>query len=184
VFGAFADVDFAVWREQLNVMLINTALISRLALPGMRARGRGALVQVSSLAAEFPLPFQSAYNMAKAGLTALSESLMIECAGTGVAVIDLRPGDYRTDFEGAVRRPPEGQQDARMPRVWAAFEKMMRGGPPPAEAAAALRRALMRGRSGTVRCGRFFQAVVAPFLARFGSLPLKRRVQSGYFDLN
>jgi NAD(P)-dependent dehydrogenase (short-subunit alcohol dehydrogenase family) len=44
------------------------------------------------------LPFQSAYNMTKAGLTALSESLMLETANTGVVVLDIRPGDYRTDF--------------------------------------------------------------------------------------
>jgi hypothetical protein len=60
---------------------------------------------------------------------------------------------------------------------------MMLTGPEPAHAAAALRRALARRRSGTVRCGRFFQAVLAPFLARLGSLPLKRRIQAGYFDL-
>ena len=183
-FGVFADTDFAVWREQLEVMLVNTTLISHLALVGMRQRNRGALVNVSSLAAEFPLPFQSAYNMAKAGLTALSESLMVECAGTGVAVIDLRPGDFRTEFEGAVRRPPAGQGDPRLPRVWAAFAKMMQEGPAPEEAAAALRGALLRGRSGTVRCGRFFQAVLAPLLARFGSLSLKRKVQAGYFGLD
>ena len=50
--------------------------------------------------------------------------------------------------------------------------------------AAALRGALLRGRSGTVRCGRFFQAVLAPLLARFGSLSLKRKVQAGYFGLD
>ena len=38
--------------------------------------------------------------MAKAGLSALSESLMTEVADTGVIVIHLRPGDYRTDFDG------------------------------------------------------------------------------------
>jgi hypothetical protein len=64
-----------------------------------------------------------------------------------------------------------------------AFEAMMRSGPPPEHAAAALRRALLRHRSGTVRTGRFFQAVFAPFLARFGSLDLKRRVQARYFDV-
>jgi hypothetical protein len=42
---------------------------------------------------------------------------------------------------------------------------------------------LQRGRSGTVRTGRFFQAVLAPLLARFGSLALKRRIQAKYFDL-
>jgi hypothetical protein len=71
-----------------------------------------------------------------------------------------------------------------MQRSWAAFQAMMRQGPPPADAADALRRALLRGRSGTIRVGRFSQAVVAPFLARFGSLALKRRTQARYFKVN
>ena len=146
------------------------------------SRDRGTLVNVSSLAAEFPLPFQPAYNVAKAGLTALSESLMMETAGSGVTVIDLRPGDYRTDFEGSVRRP-QPAATPRMQRAWGAFEAMMQSGPQPAHAAAALRRALLAGRPGTVRTGRLFQAVVAPFLARFGSLGLKRRIQARYYNV-
>jgi hypothetical protein len=71
-----------------------------------------------------------------------------------------------------------------MARAWAAFGRMMQSGPAPVEAAAALRRALLRQRSGTVRMGRFFQAVLAPFLARFGSLGLRRRIQAGYFDVS
>jgi hypothetical protein len=59
----------------------------------------------------------------------------------------------------------------------------MQSGPAPAHAAATLGRALTRGRSGTVRSGRFFQSVVAPFLARLGSLALKRRIQEKYFGL-
>lgn len=182
VFGEFTTTDFAVWQEQLEVMLVNTARLSQLALRGMLARHRGALVNISSLAAEFPLPFQSAYNIAKAGLTALNESLMIETSGTGVVILDVRPGDYRTDFEGSVRRA-DGAVGPRLQRAWAAFEKMMRTGPAPTHAAAALRRALLKNRSGTVRIGRFFQAVVAPFLARFGSLPLRRRIQASYYDV-
>jgi short-subunit dehydrogenase len=181
-FGDFTATDFSVWQEQIAVMLVNTARLAQAALAGMRARNHGALVNVSSLAAEFPLPFQSAYNITKAGLTALSESLMIEYAGTGVVILDLRPGDYRTDFEGSVRRPP-GPASPVMDRAWAAFARLMASGPAPAHAAAALRRALRRQRSGTVRCGRFFQAVVAPFIARLGSLALKRRIQARYFDL-
>jgi short-subunit dehydrogenase len=148
----------------------------------MLARNHGALVNISSLAAEFPLPFQSAYNICKSGLTALNESLMMEVSGTGVVILDVRPGDYRTDFEGSVRRP-SGETSPRLARAWAAFEKMMRSGPPPAHAAAALRRALLRRRSATVRTGRFFQAVAGPFLARFGSLALNRRIQARYFDV-
>lgn len=184
VFGRFEEVEFSEWREQCEVMLLQVAQLCHLALPGMRRRGRGALVNVSSLGAEFPLPFQSGYNIVKAGVSALSESLMMECAGTGVVMVDLRPGDYRTDFAGSVRRPNGERADPSQQRVWAAFVRMMERGPDPAGAAEALRRALERGRSGTVRCGSFFQSRVAPFLARMGSLRLRRRVQAGYFDLS
>lgn len=183
VFAEFAATDFATWEEQLQVMLVNTARLTHAAVRGMLARNRGALVNISSLAAEFPLPFQSAYNVAKAGLSALNESLMIEVAGTGVIVLDLRPGDYRTDFEGSIRRP-QSPPTPRMGRAWTAFEAMMKSGPEPAHAAAALRRALLARRSATVRTGRLFQATLAPLLARFGSLELKRRVQSRYFDIH
>ena len=182
VFGEFAATEFSVWQEQLEVMLVNTARLSHLALRGMLARQRGALVNISSLAAEFPLPFQSAYNIAKAGLTALNESLMIETAGTPVIVLDFRPGDYRTDFDGSVRRT-QAAPPPRVARAWDAFARMMASGPEPAHAAAALCRALLRNRSGTVHTGRVFQAVIGPFLARFGSLDLKRRVQAKYFDV-
>lgn len=183
VFGEFAATDFAIWEEQIGVMLVNTARLSHAALRGMCARNRGALVNISSLAAEFPLPFQSAYNISKAGLTALNESLLLEVAGTGVIILDVRPGDYRTDFETSVRRPP-GKISPRLQRAWAAFAKMMQTGPSPRHAAESLRRALLRNRSGTVRTGRFFQATLAPFLARFGSLPLRRRIQAAYYDVS
>jgi short-subunit dehydrogenase len=186
-FGAFARTDFAVWEEQLRMMLVNTARLSHAALRGMLDRGRGALVNISSIAGEFGMPYQAIYNTTKAGLSALNESLMYEVKGTGVVIIDFRPGDFRTDFEGSVRRPAQAGGDAaqaaRMDRVWRSFTAMMQSGPAPAEAAAALRAALLRGRSGTVRTGRFFQAVLAPFLARLGSLGLKRRIQEKYFGL-
>lgn len=187
VFGAYAPTEFEVWEHQLRVMLVNTARLAHLALRSMLARRRGALVNISSIAGEFSLPYQSVYNTVKAGLSALNESLMYEVKGTGVIVIDFRPGDYRTDFESSVQRPEQPVHDdlnaGRMARAWTAFAAMMRSGPPPAHAALSLRRALRRGRSGTVRTGRFFQAVLAPFLARFAPLALKRRIQELYFGL-
>ncbi len=186
-FGAYASTEFAVWEEQFRVMLVNTARLAHLGLASLLLRKRGALVNISSIAGEFGMPYQAVYNGIKAGLSALSEGLMYEVKGTGVIVIDFRPGDYRTDFEGSVRRPDQPGLDplnaGRMARAWTSFEAMMRSGPPAAHAAESLRRALLRGRSGTVRSGRLFQAVVAPFLARFGSLALKRRIQEIYFGL-
>jgi len=181
-FGAFAHTEFAMWEEQFRVMLVNTARLSQVALQGMLARNRGALVNISSIAGEFGLPYQAVYSSVKAGLSALNEGLMYEVKGTGVIIIDFRPGDYRTDFEGSVRRPP-GATGPGQEQAWATFTAMMQTGPAPAHAAEALKRALRRGRSGTVRTGRFFQAVLGPFLARFGSLAWKRRIQERYFGL-
>lgn len=187
-FGAFAHTEFAIWEEQLRVMLLNTARISHLALRGMLSRKRGALVNISSIAGEFGMPYQAAYNTVKAGLSMLNESLMYELHDTGVIVIDFRPGDYRTDFEASVRLPKQaGSLDAgnrmRMAAVWESFNALMQSGPAPEHAAASLKRALLRGRSDTVRTGRFFQAVLGPFLARFGSLALRRALQEKYFGL-
>ncbi|HVT73406.1 MAG TPA: SDR family NAD(P)-dependent oxidoreductase [Lacunisphaera sp.] len=182
LFGSFIHSDFSAFEALIQAMLINTARLSRAALRGMSTRGRGTLVNISSIASEFALPYQSAYNATKSGLSALNESLMYETKGTGVVVIDFRPGDFRTDIEPSIRRPA-GQPGPGQERAWAAFSGMMRTAPPPEACAAALRRALLRNRPGTVRCGRFFQARIAPFITRFSSLALKRRIQSRYFGL-
>lgn len=187
-FGSFVHTDFAVWEEHYRVMLVNTSLLAQLALRGMLARQRGALVNIASIAGEFSLPYQATYNTIKAGLSAFSESLMYEVKDTGVIVIDFRPGDFKTDFEGSVRRPAQAEAlDAgartRMARTWDRFSAMMQSGPKPEGAAADLKRALWRGRSGTVRTGDVFQAVIAPFVSRLASLRLKRRIQEKYFGL-
>jgi NAD(P)-dependent dehydrogenase (short-subunit alcohol dehydrogenase family) len=187
LFGAFADQDFAGWRRQLEAMLVRTLQLSHQALHAMRARNRGALVNVSSLAVDFPLPFMSGYNVAKAGLAAFSESLMIEVAGTDVIVIDFRPGDYRTGFNKMMQSisgkdpTPEPARDVRQQQAWSVLEANLQSAPPPARAAVDLRRALLRHRSATVRSGAFFQARLAPLLARLAPLQLRRAVAARYF---
>jgi NAD(P)-dependent dehydrogenase (short-subunit alcohol dehydrogenase family) len=207
-YGVFAPVEaqpFAVWAAQLDGMLAQTVRLALLALPAMRARGGGAIVNVSSLAVEFPMPGMSGYNAAKAGLSAWSASLAYELEGSGVAVIDFRPGDFRTPFNTAVVRAPDaaagaaagagegvdaqagadagGSREARWERVWRRFEHMHDIAPTVEVAAEDLAKALRRGRSGVVRTGSFFQARLAPLLARLGSERVRRAVQARYFDL-
>ncbi len=178
VFGEFAAVDAGVWRSQIGAMLGTVLSISHAAFGAMRARGRGCLVHVSSLAAEFPLPYMSGYNVAKAGLSALSESLMFESRGTAVRVIDFRPGDYRTDFNRSMHK------DSISPATqgaWAALEAGLAGAPPPERAAHDLRRALLSGRGGVVRSGSFFQARLAPAMARLAPAAWVRLATARYF---
>lgn len=185
LFVPFAAASFGEWRSQVEAMLLNTMALSHRALRVMRARNHGCLVHVSSLAAEFPLPFMSGYNVAKAGLSALSESLIFEMYGTGVTVIDFRPGDYRTGFNQAMPLPiteADPSADVRLAAAWRTLEANIASAPPPARAARDLRRALQRRRSGVVRSGFAFQAVWAPLLARMASSRFKRAVAARYFN--
>jgi short-subunit dehydrogenase len=182
VFGEFAAVETAVWEAQLAAMLGTTLRLTHLAWRAWTARGRGTLVNVSSLAAEFPLPYLSGYNVVKAGLSALSESLMFESRGRDLIVIDFRPGDYRTDFNRAMRPAPlSPPPSAGLAAVWKTLEANLQGAPAPARAAADLRRALARRRSGIVRSGSLFQARFAPLAARCCPPAALRAVMARYF---
>jgi short-subunit dehydrogenase len=178
VFGEFAGVENSVWRAQLEGMLGTVLALSHAAFRSMHARNRGCLVHVSSIAAEFPLPYMSGYNVAKAGLSALSESLMFESRGSGIIVIDFRPGDYRTNFNQAMQKDSNSEATRK---AWAALEAIFAGAPAPERAARDLRRALLAGRSGVVRSGSFFQAVVAPALARIAPRSWVRWSTARYF---
>ncbi len=180
VFGEFDSVEAAVWRRQIEAMLGTVLELSHAAFRSMRARNRGCLVHVSSIAAEFPIPYMSGYNIAKSGLSALSESLMFEARGTGIAVIDFRPGDYQTDFNLAMQTD---SRSAGAGRARAAIEALFAGAPAPERAARDLRRVLRAHRSGAVRSGSFFQARLAPLLARIGTASWIRRTNARYYDL-
>lgn len=184
VFAPFAAADFSVWQRQIDAMLTTTMRLSHAALGRMLGQNRGALVNVASLAVEFPLPFMAGYNVAKAGLSALSESLIFETRGTGVNVIDFRPGDYRTAFNQSMQSlspASPADADARLTRAWQMLEANLHAAPAPARAARDLRHALLKRRSGTVRSGSFFQACLAPLLVRFSPSGLRRAVLARYF---
>jgi short-subunit dehydrogenase len=183
VFGSSVDLSSEVWERQIEVLFFGPARLARLAFAAMHARGSGAIVNVSSLAAEFPIPFMSGYNAGKAALSAWTASLVLETTGSGVTVVDFRPGDLRTNFNSAMISRQESQADAspRAARVWARLEAALAASPEPALAARDLRRALVSGRSGVVRSGSFFQARVAPLLQRLAPQRLSARVRARYF---
>ncbi len=182
VFGGFATAAFSDWQQQVEALLISTARLSHAALQGFQSPVCGTLVHVTSLAVEFPLPYMSGYNVAKAGLAALSESLIVETQGTGATVIDFRPGDYRTSFNQAMHAETSASQpEGRAARVWRRLDRNLEAGPAPERAAADLRRALRRRRSGIVRSGSFFQAGLAPRLARIAPERLLRVLMARYY---
>ncbi len=85
----------------LNVDLRTPIELVRAVLPSMIARGSGAIVNITSIAALLPTPYMSVYNAAKAGLAAFSESLRTELGRRGVRVLTVYPGVIDTPLAAA-----------------------------------------------------------------------------------
>jgi short-subunit dehydrogenase len=85
----------------LNVRAL-TAL-TRHFLTGMRVRGRGGILNLASLGAYAPGPYQAAYYASKAYVLSLSEALAAETAGEGVRIMALAPGPVNTRFHERMR---------------------------------------------------------------------------------
>jgi NADP-dependent 3-hydroxy acid dehydrogenase YdfG len=184
LFGRFDEVSSLQWRQQLEATLLGSVQVAHFAARSLFARNHGSLVNVSSVAVDYPLPFMSGYNIAKAGLSALSESLIFESRGRNVTVIDFRPGDYCTQFNHAMHLNSTAvapSADARLPRAWKILEVNLAAAPLPERAARDLRAALLRGRSGICYSGGFFQTRLAPLFSRLAPASLRRAIAARYF---
>ncbi|HEY9474804.1 MAG TPA: SDR family NAD(P)-dependent oxidoreductase, partial [Mycobacteriales bacterium] len=80
------------------VNLTAPLVLTRLLLPGMRERGRGRVVMVSSIAGCVGVGWEAVYAATKAGMNAFCDSLHDELAGTGVGVSTVVPGVVDTEF--------------------------------------------------------------------------------------
>ncbi|MEQ1862870.1 MAG: SDR family NAD(P)-dependent oxidoreductase [Chthoniobacteraceae bacterium] len=165
VFGPAEHTPAAAMREQFEMHYFGPLELTRRILPRMRTRGAGVIVNVTSLAARFPVPFMSGYSAAKAALGGFSAALALELTGTGVSVVDLQPGDIHTEFHGVMRRIEPGDYGAAMARVEKVLERDCSAGPPPALVARAILRELNRPTPRRT-VGGFLQSKAAPLAAR------------------
>ena len=87
------------WQELQRVFRVNVLAplhLAQLALPGMRARGEGVIINVTSDAGVEAYPGWGGYGASKAALEHVSRTLGAELEGTGVRVYVVDPGDMNT----------------------------------------------------------------------------------------
>jgi NAD(P)-dependent dehydrogenase (short-subunit alcohol dehydrogenase family) len=90
--GDFRDFDEAAWDGVLDINLRGIYLMCRAVLPGMLERGRGAIVNTSSVMAFLTEPGYEAYTTSKAGIVGLTKALAVSYATRGVRVNCICPG--------------------------------------------------------------------------------------------
>jgi len=98
VFGPAADMSPEDWRSVIETNLNGVFYCCHEAIPQMRKRGAGDIINLSSLAGKNPIAGGAAYNASKFGLNGFSEALMMEVRYDGIRVAYVMPGSVATDF--------------------------------------------------------------------------------------
>lgn len=98
-YGAFVATDAEQELRMMQLNMVTLTRLTKLLLPAMIERRRGAILNVASTAAFMPGPLMAVYYATKAYVLSLSEALHEELRGTGVTVTALCPGPTRTGFQ-------------------------------------------------------------------------------------
>lgn len=151
--GAVETVAADEARALLDINLVAPAVVASCALPSMRERGAGRIVNVSSIAGlEAVMPFHGWYHASKFGLEALSDVLRVEVAPFGVKVVLIEPGFFATSILAKADEQVRGQDDPSRPyaaglaRVHSLMGLLDRIAPPPVAVAKAITSAVQSSR--------------------------------------
>jgi 3-oxoacyl-[acyl-carrier protein] reductase len=104
----FLDMSLAEWREILSVALDGAFILTRAVLPGMVARGSGAIVALSGISTHVGTPERAHVSASKAGLEGLMRAIAIEFAPQGVRANCVAPGAVDTARGASAGAMPAG----------------------------------------------------------------------------
>jgi NAD(P)-dependent dehydrogenase (short-subunit alcohol dehydrogenase family) len=100
IFAPVEEMSADDFRAVLETNLFGVFYCSHEAIPLMKQRGAGYIINISSLAGANPHPRMAAYNASKFGLNGFSEALMQEVRHDGIKVSYIMPGSVNTEFGG------------------------------------------------------------------------------------
>jgi short-subunit dehydrogenase len=162
--------------NQFQVLVFGQIQLMELALRHMQTRGEGLIINVTSLASRLPVPFMAAYNAAKAALASFTMSLQLELGNSRVHVVDLQPGDIRTDFnQGVAMSAKADHYGAKMARTWEVVERNMKNAPGPDLVARHVLKLINTAQPPPrIAVGDVFESKIAPLIFRF--LPQRVRI--------
>jgi|1185.fasta_scaffold199047_1 short-subunit dehydrogenase len=96
--GKFVELDHDSEAAMIRTNLESVVALTGIFLPDMVERGRGAVLNLASLIAFQPVPFQATYGASKAAILSFTEAVHEELRGSGVTITAICPGPVRTEF--------------------------------------------------------------------------------------
>ena len=135
--GAMEFTESADAHRLMEVNLFGMDNAIKAVLPHMRKAGSGRIVNISSVAGVFAIPFQAWYSISKAAVRSLTMALCNEVAPYGVQVCSVMPGDIKTGFTAARKKSVAGDEayGGRISKSVAKMEKDEQNGMAPEVAA-------------------------------------------------
>jgi NAD(P)-dependent dehydrogenase (short-subunit alcohol dehydrogenase family) len=118
--GAVEDLSDEQVRAQLETNVVAPIRLARLVLPGMRERGSGRIVNISSVAGRLTTPLIGWYAASKHALEAVTDALRMEVEGDGIAVSLVEPGMFDTHVWSVA---DAGYPEPTTPRYAAAYAR-------------------------------------------------------------
>jgi short-subunit dehydrogenase len=175
-FGPAELLPLEVITSQFQILVFGQIQLMQLALQHMRPRGEGLIINVTSLASRLPVPFMAAYNSAKAALASFTMSIQLEFADPRVRIVDLQPGDIRTEFNQSVIVSDNADDaDARVARTWEVVERNMKNAPGPNLVGLQVLKLINAVEPlPRVTVGNAFESKIAPLIFKF--LPQRVRI--------
>lgn len=110
-------------KRLLDVNLFGMVNGCKAVIPYMRRQGCGRIINISSVAAVVPIPFQAWYSVSKAAVNTYTSALRNETHGFGISICSVMPGDIRTGFTAA-REKSEAGSDVYGERIRANVARM------------------------------------------------------------
>ena len=132
--GSVEDTPMESFRRQIETNLFGTIIMTKAAVPHMRERRGGHIIQFSSVGGRLGAPGRAANSAAKWGVEGFSEVLAQEMKLVGVKVSIVEPGGFRTDFAGPSTtidggRPEYDEVVGKAARMQAAYHGRQPGDP-------------------------------------------------------
>ncbi|TQK28228.1 SDR family NAD(P)-dependent oxidoreductase [Arthrobacter sp. SLBN-53] len=127
-YGSIEGMDDSALRAMFELNFFAVLSVTRAVLPGMRARGNGWIVNVSSVAGLVSAPGFGYYSATKFAVEAVTDALRVEVAGQGISVLAVEPGAFRTNaYSGFANEPvaePISEYHDMLEQVRATFVEM------------------------------------------------------------